>query len=107
MGACLWLQPAPIFLSEPLRVGQQRPDFLPHRQVEQIGPHLGILTDPFAAKAIRICPQAAVIGVRPGLALAGTGAEAFPIEGIATVLALDARLGADSSAPRWDCRAWR
>src|SRR5262249_8782333 len=56
-GARLGLQAPPVFLRQSLRVGQQRTDFLPHRQVQQIGPYLRILTDPLTAKAIRVCAQ--------------------------------------------------
>src|SRR5262249_27996381 len=84
----LRLQAAAIFFREPLGMGEQRTDFLPDCQVQQVGPHLRILTEPLAAKAIRIRAQAAVIGIRAGLACTGTRAEAFAIEGIATVLAL-------------------
>jgi hypothetical protein len=83
------VQPTPIFLGETLRVGTQRRDLAPHRHIEQIGPYLGILTDPFSSKAVRIRPKAAVVRVRPRLPFAGTGAEAFSIVGIATVLTLD------------------
>src|SRR5215510_15004224 len=86
---CLRLQAAAIFFREPLGMGEQRTDFLPDCQVQQVGPHLRILTEPLAAKAIRIRAQAAVIGIRAGLACTGTRAEAFAIEGIATVLALE------------------
>lgn len=39
-GARLGLQAAPICLCQALRVGPQGTDFLPHRQVQQVGPHL-------------------------------------------------------------------
>jgi hypothetical protein len=58
-------------------VGQQRTNFLPHSQLQQIRPHLGIVTDPLAPKAVGIGAQTPVIGIRPGVALAGTGAETF------------------------------
>src|SRR5713101_8389392 len=80
--AGLRLQAAPIFLRKSFRVGQQRTDFLPDGEVEPIRPDLGILTDTLAAKAIRIRPQAAVIGVGAGLAFPGPRAEAFAIIGI-------------------------
>ena len=99
MACCLRLQAAPIFLREPLRVRQQGTHFLPDRQVHQIGPYLRILTDPFAAKAVRVCAQAAVIGVRARLAFPRTRAEAFPIEGIATVVALEQALQQIQGAP--------
>src|SRR5512145_1780160 len=67
---------------------QQSTDFPPDRQVEQIRPYLGIVTDALAAKAIRIRAQAPIIGVRPGLALAGARTEPFAIVRIATLLAL-------------------
>ena len=47
-----------------------------------------MLTEPLAAKAVRVRAQAAIIRVRAGLAFAGARAEAFAIEGIPTVLAL-------------------
>src|SRR5262249_34063888 len=64
----------------------------PDRQVQQSRPHLGMLTEPLTAKAVRIRAQTAVIGVRTRLAFAGTRAQAFPVEGIATVLALEQAL---------------
>src|SRR5215470_11507152 len=36
-GARLGLQATPVFLRQPLRVGQQGTDFLPHRQDQQVG----------------------------------------------------------------------
>ena len=98
-GVRLRLQAAPIFLREPLRVVQQRTDFPPDGQVQQIRAHLRILTEPLAAKAVRVRAQTAVIGVRARLAFAGTGAEAFAIEGIATVLALEQALQQIQGAP--------
>src|SRR5712691_1164286 len=86
--ARVWLEPAPIFLREPLWMRQQRTDFLPDGHVQEIRPHLRILTDALAAKAVRVRAQAAVIGVRAGLAFPGAGAEPFPIVGIAAVLTL-------------------
>src|SRR5262245_30746515 len=50
------------------------------------------LTEAFAPKAVGICAQTAVIGIGTRLAFAGTRAEAFPVEGIATVLALEQAL---------------
>ena len=88
----LWLQPTPVFLRKALRVGKQRRDLAPHGHIEQIRPHLGILTEPLPAKAIRLRPKAAVVGVRPRLPFARTRAQAFPIVGIATVLTLDQAL---------------
>jgi len=85
----LWLQPTPVCLRKALRVGKQRRDLAPHGHIEQIRPHLGLLTEPLPAKAIRIRPQAAGIGVRPRLSFPRTRAQAFPIVGIATVLTLD------------------
>src|SRR4029453_508081 len=82
----------PILPGQRPRMSQQRTDFLPDRHVQQIGPYLGILTHPLAAKAVGIRSQAAVIGVRAWLALAGPGAEALPIVRIATVLALQQAL---------------
>src|SRR5262245_11475426 len=98
-GARLGLQAAPVFLRQPLRVGQQGTDFLPHRQVQQVGPYLRIVTESLAAKAVRVRAQTAIIGVRPWLAFARTRAEAFAIEGIATVLALEQALQQIQSAP--------
>jgi len=85
----VWLHPTPVFLGQPLWVGQQRRDFLPDRQIEQIRPHLRIVTDALTPEAVRVCPQAPVRGIRAGLPLPGTGAEAFPVVGIAIMLALD------------------
>src|SRR5215831_3871248 len=98
-GARLGLQAPPVFLRQSLRVGQQRTDFLPHRQVQQIGPYLRILTNPLTAKAIRVCAQAAIIGVGAWLAFPSTRAEALPVEGIATVLALEQALQEIPGAP--------
>ena len=75
----VWLQPAPIFLREPLWMRQQRTDFPPDGHIQEIRPHLRILTDALAAKAVRVRAQAAVIGVRAGLAFPGAGAEPFPL----------------------------
>jgi hypothetical protein len=67
-------------------MGQQRTDFLPDRQVQQSGPHLGVLTEPLAAKAVGVRAQAAGIGVRARLACARTRTQALPLQGRATVL---------------------
>src|SRR5262249_43945780 len=48
-----------------------------------------MVADTLAPKAVGVCPQTAVIGVGARFACAGTGAQAFAIEGIATVLALE------------------
>jgi hypothetical protein len=64
-------------------VREQRADFLPHRQVQQIRAYLRILTEPLAPKTVGVRAQAAVIGVRARFAFAGTRTEAFAIEGIA------------------------
>src|SRR5262249_732816 len=92
VGARLGLQATPVFFREPLRVAQQGTDFLPHRQVQQVRPHLRIVADTLAPKAVGVCPQTAVIGVGARLTFAGTGAQAFAIEGITTVLALEQAL---------------
>src|SRR5215471_11587897 len=98
-GARLGLQAPPVFLRQSLRVGQQRTDCLAHRQVQHIGPYLRILTNPLTAKAIRVCAQAAIIGVGAWLAFPSTRAEALPVEGIATVLALEQALQEIAGAP--------
>jgi hypothetical protein len=73
-------------------VGKQRRDLAPHGHIEQIRPHLGRLTEPLPAKAIRIRPKAAGVGVRPRLPFARARAQAFPIVGLAPVLTLDQAL---------------
>src|SRR5215831_7552905 len=83
-GVRLWPQAAPIFLREPLGMGQQRTDFLPDGQVQQIRAYLRIVTEALAPKAVRVRAQTAVVGVGAGFALARTRTEALPIEGIAT-----------------------
>src|SRR5215831_7855282 len=98
-GARLRLQATPVFLRQPFRVGQQGTDFLPHGQVQQISPYLGILAETLAPKAVGICAQTAVIGIGTRLAFAGTRTQAFPVEGIATVLALEQALQQIQSAP--------
>src|SRR5215813_191911 len=92
VGARRGLQATPVFYREPLRVGQQGTYFLPHGQVQQVSPHLRIVAETLAPKAVGVCPQTAVIGVGARFAFAGTGAQAFAIEGIATVLALEQAL---------------
>ena len=91
-GARPRLQATPIFLGEPLRMGQQRTDCLPDGQIQQVPPYLRIVTEPLAAKAVRVRTQAAVRGVRARFAFAGPRAQAFPIKGIATVLTLQQAL---------------
>src|SRR5205809_7327080 len=51
-----------------------------------------MLTDAFPPEAVRIGAQAAVVGIGAGCALAGAGALAFPVEGIATLAALEQTL---------------
>ena len=91
-GPSLRLQAAPIFLRQPLRVVQQRTDFPPDGQIEQVRAHWRILTDALTAKTIRLRPEAAVIGVGAGRAFAGPGAEPFPVVGLPTLLARDGAL---------------
>jgi hypothetical protein len=67
-----------VFLRQPLGVGQQRPDFLPHRPIQPIRPHVGILTDPFAPNTVGVSAQAPVRGIRPGGALRALGLRRFP-----------------------------
>src|SRR6266478_2551895 len=98
-GGGFWRQAAPIFLREPLRVRQQGTHFLPDRPVHQIGPYLRILTEPLAAKAVGVCAQAAVISVCARLAFVGARTEAFAIEGIPTVVALEQPLQQIQSTP--------
>src|SRR5215510_1087730 len=88
-GVRLWPQAAPIFLREPLGRGQQRTDFLPDGQVQQIRAYLRILTEALTPKAVRVRAQTAVVGVGAGFAFARPRTEALSIEGIATVLALE------------------
>jgi hypothetical protein len=83
LGTCIGLPPAPVCRRQPRGVGQQRPAFLPHRQLQQIRAPVGMVPDPRAPNAVRISAQTPVIGRRPGGPLAGTGAEALPIGGIA------------------------
>ena len=68
---------------------QQGTDLLPHRQVQQVGPHLGMLADTLAATSVGIRPQTAGIGRGTRVAFAGARTEAFAIEGITTLLALE------------------
>ena len=48
-----------------------------------------MLTDAFPPEAVRIGAQAAVGGIGAGFALAGAGALAFPVDGLATLAALE------------------
>jgi hypothetical protein len=50
LGPCLGMHPAPVFLRQPLGVGQQRTDFLPQRQLKYVRSHLGIVTNRRAPK---------------------------------------------------------
>jgi hypothetical protein len=77
-----------VFRRQPPGVCPQRAHFRPHRQLQQSRPYLGILTDPFPPNAVRISAQAPVLGLCPGGARAGTGAEALSIGGIAALVAL-------------------
>src|SRR5215470_18076074 len=64
----LRLQTTAIFLREPLRMRQQGTNFPPHCQVQQIRPHLRIVTEALASKTVGIRPQTAIIGVGARLA---------------------------------------
>src|SRR4029453_7146820 len=65
-----------------------------------------MLTDPFAATAIRVCAQTAGRGVGARLACAGPRAEAFPIAGPPPVLAWAQALQQRQGPPaRWAGRA--
>ena len=102
VGGRLRLQAAPRVLRQPRWGRQPGTDRLPHRQVQPIRPHLGLLTEPLTAKAVRIRAQAAVRGRGPRLALAGPRAAAFPVEGIAPGLALAHAWQQSQGAPaRW------
>ena len=82
------LEATPILLGQPLGIGEPGSHFPPDRDVEEIRPHLGILTDALAPKAIHIGPQAPIIGIGARLALARAGTEPCPVVGIATLPAL-------------------
>ena len=86
------MEAAGKLLGQPFGMRQEGAHFLPDRQVHQIGPDLRILTDALAAKAVRVCAQAAVIGIRARRAFPRTGTEALPVEGRATVMALEPAL---------------
>src|SRR5262249_58559120 len=90
---------APFPHRAPPRLRDKLTDFLPHRQVQQIRAYLRILTEPLAPKTVGVRAQAAVIGVRARFAFARTRTEAFAIEGIATVLALQQALQQIQGAP--------
>jgi hypothetical protein len=66
LGGAVGMQSPLVFLRQPPGVSQQCTDFLPYGQLQQIRPYLGILTDPFATKAVGSGSQTAIIGVRPG-----------------------------------------
>jgi hypothetical protein len=76
-------------LCEPLGMREQLTDFLPHRQLQAIGPHLGVRTEAVAPKAIGIRADTPVIGIGPGTPFPGAGTQGFAVEGIATVLTLE------------------
>ena len=82
------VEPTPVCLGPPFGMGQEGADVLPDRQVEPSRASLGMLTDPLAAKALRIGAHASIRGVRPRFPLAGAGTEAFAIGRRATLLAL-------------------
>src|SRR5712691_10203286 len=90
---------APLFRREPLRGRQPGPHGLPDRQGPQSGPSLRLLTDPLAAKAVRVCAQAAVRGVRARLACPRPRPEALPLAGLATVVAWEPALPPRQGAP--------
>ena len=79
-------------LGESFRMRQEGTHFLPDRQLEAIGPHLGIGTETVAAKAIGIRADTAIIRIGTWPAFAGTRTQGFAIEGIATVLTLQQAL---------------
>ena len=80
------------FLPHTLGMGQQRPDFVPHRQLQAIRAHLGMGTETLPAKALGVRPETAVVGVGTRAVLARTRAQRFAVEGIAAVLTLQQAL---------------
>src|SRR5262249_29945967 len=68
---------------------QEGTDFLPHRQLKAIRPHLGIGTEAVAPEAIGISADTAVVGVGPGPPFPGARTQRFAVEGIAAVLTLE------------------
>ena len=99
VGARLGLPAPSVFLREPRRVGHQGTDFLPHRQVQQVGPHLRLLAEARAAKALGLRPQTALIGRGARVAFAGARTEACAIAGRAPGLALEQALQPRQGAP--------
>ena len=82
------MQPTAIFLGEALRMSEQRAHFLPHGQIQQIGADLRIGADALPPKAVGICAQTAIIGIRPRVPFGGLVTDGFPVKGIATVVTL-------------------
>jgi hypothetical protein len=86
-------------LRQAFGMGQKSTHFLPHGQLEAIGPHLGVGTETMAPKAIRIRADTAIIRIGARAAFAGTRTQGFAIEGIATVLTLQQALQQIAGAP--------
>ena len=69
-------------------MGEQRAHFLPHCEIQQIRADLRIGADALPPKAVGVCAQTAIIGIHPRVPLGGLVTDGFPVEGIATVVAL-------------------
>src|SRR3954454_1915331 len=74
------------------RILQQSTDLLPHRLLQSIGTHLPVGAHSLAAKAMRIAPDAAIVGIMAGMPFAGARADGFAVIGIAALLTTDQTL---------------
>jgi len=88
LGSARGLHAATIFLGEALRMGQQGTDFLPDRQVQEIGADLRIITHALASKAVGSRAETAIIGIGPRMPLGRLATDRLPVQGITTVVAL-------------------
>src|SRR4029450_7568512 len=84
------LQTAAVLCGQPLRVCQQRLHLAPDRAVQQVGPHLQVVTHALAAEPVGVRPEAAVVGVVSRQALLVP--DALTVEGVPAALAADQTL---------------
>jgi Reverse transcriptase (RNA-dependent DNA polymerase) len=105
-GVRVRVRPAAVFFCQAIGMRQQPTDLAPHGEIQQSSPHLRIPTDALAAKAVRVRPQAPVIGVVTRFALGSLVADALAIIRIPHPWQLT-RPCSRYLAPRRYCRAWR
>jgi hypothetical protein len=79
-------------LGQPFGRRQEGTDFLPHRQLQALRPHLGVGTEAVATEALGLGADTAGVGIGPGPSCPGAGTQGCAGEGVAAGLTVEAAL---------------